>query len=172
MTITYRTPSAADIPALAALGAETFMDTFGHLYSTADSGDFIQRVHSIQGVTADMQQLETAYHVAENESGLIAYCKIGKLGLPVTPSGAALELKQLYVREKYTGTGVAHHLMAWALTTCRARFIEEIYLSVYQDNPRALTFYQKFGFAQFAEYKFMVGTQADPEFIYKLTLTQ
>jgi diamine N-acetyltransferase len=171
MTITYRIPTQADVPALAALGAETFMDTFGHLYSEADSSAFLKRVHSHEAVAADMANPDTAYQIAENDSGLIAYCKVSTLGMPVTPTGKALELKQIYVREQFTGTGIAQHLMTWALDVCRERGVDEVYLSVFQENIRAQKFYRKFGFEKFAEYEFMVGDQADPEYIFRAVLT-
>jgi diamine N-acetyltransferase len=170
LTIIFRTPTSADIPALATLGAETFMDTFGHLYPEADSSAYLAKTHSVDAVTKNMHMPDIAYQVAEENGALIGYCKIGALGLPVTPTGTAQELYQLYVRKEQAGTGVAHTLMRWALDTFRARRIDEVYLSVYQDNLRAQKFYQKFGFEQFAEYEFIVGEQADAEFIYKLAL--
>jgi diamine N-acetyltransferase len=170
MTITYRTPTATDIPALARLGAETFMDTFGHLYSEQDSAAFLRQNHSIEQVAANMSAPDMAYFVAEAANNLIGYCKIGALDLPCTPTGNAQELHQMYVHSDYKGQGVAQQLMTWALDTFRSRAVDEVYLSVWSENPRAQRFYQNYGFEQVGINKFMVGQQADHDFIYRLSL--
>lgn len=170
MTITYRTPAQADIPAMAQLGAETFMATFGHLYKKADADAFLAAVHSIEGISHSMAMPGTAYLLAEESSDLVGFCKIGHLDLPVEPQGIAQELYQLYVREPYKGTGVAQHLMQWALNTFRTRQVDEVYLSVWSENLRAQRFYQRYGFEKVGEWDFMVGTQADHDFIYRVKL--
>ncbi len=171
MNLMYRPATSADIPALAILGAETFMDTFGHLYSRENADRFLGTVHSIEGVKAAMKMPGVAYLLAEDDSGLIGYCKIGPLKLPVAPGGKAQELYQLYVRQNQFGRGVAQHLMDWAMEKFRARGAGEIYLSVWSENPRAQRFYQKYGFEKVGDYRFMVGEQEDHDFIFRAKLT-
>jgi diamine N-acetyltransferase len=168
MTITYRPLTRDDIPALGKFGAETFMATFGHLYSKENADAFLQKVFSIDGVTQDYETPGIAYWLAENDKGLVGFCKIGPYGLPLPTQGKAEELWQLYVHEEVKGTGVAGHLMEWAIDTFRARDVTKVYLSVWSENFRAQRFYQRYGFAKVGEWDFMVGTQADHDFIYRL----
>lgn len=51
-------------------------------------------------------------------------------------------LYALYVRAAWYGTGVAHDLMRAALDPT-----VDTYLWVFEENPRALAFYRKYGFA-------------------------
>ncbi|EMA40646.1 GNAT family N-acetyltransferase [Halococcus hamelinensis] len=52
----------------------------------------------------------------------------------------------IYVREPYRGTGLAHHLMSRAGTRADEAGCSEAVLSVDVDNDRALAFYGKSGF--------------------------
>lgn len=167
----YRAPLIEDAGALAALGRETFIDTFGHLYSAANLNAFLDRVHGLPAVAAELADPARAYRVAEVDGALVGYAKIGPMSLPVAnPPATALELKQLYVLPAYKGQGVAATLMAWALDQCHARGARDVYLSVYADNPRAQAFYRRHGFTIVGHYKFMVGDHADDEHIMHLQL--
>ncbi len=167
MNLHYRRATDADIPIIARLGADTFIDTFGHLYSTEDLNSFLHEVHSISGVTYDMTIARNSYQLAFDGEIAIGYCKIGSCGLPVPASDRTRnELRQLYVHKKYFGLGVAQNLMNWAMNEFHARQIDDIYLSVWSENLRAQNFYAKYGFAKIGEYKFKVGNQYDHEFIF------
>jgi diamine N-acetyltransferase len=168
---TTRDATLDDIAALAALGARTFVETFGTLYQPADLEAFLAEVHSPAGVRFDMVDQAMRYRVAHADGVMIGYCKIGACTLPIAADGRkTAELKQLYVLEGWKGAGVAAALMDWAMACFAADGVDDVYLSVFSENPRAQRFYQRYGFAWHADYHFMVGQQADAEFIYKKAL--
>lgn len=169
--ITYRTPLRQDAPALSHCGRKTFVDTFGHLYKPSDLSAYLNKVYTPAAVLSDMAAAGTEYRIAEHEGRIIGFCKIGAVTVPldqVPPH--SIELRQLYVDHGWHGSGVAATLMAWALDRAFARECETVYLSVYAENFRAQRFYERHGFKTIGEYKFMVGQQADDEFIMMLKL--
>ena len=60
--------------------------------------------------------------------------------------------------------------MAWVLAEAAGRGAEEIYLSVFIDNPRARRFYERYGFEAVGRYDFMVGSHADEDIVMRLGL--
>jgi diamine N-acetyltransferase len=164
-------PTLDDAPALAECGAKLFTETFGPLYKKADLNAFLREVHSTEAVAAEIADPAFEHRVVEDAGLFIAYCKIGPLGVPAPkPKPGALELKQLYVHKPFHGQGIAPVLMQWAMRRAKARGAPEMYLSVFQENPRAQAFYARYGFRTVSDYKFMVGKQADAEFIQQLDL--
>jgi ribosomal protein S18 acetylase RimI-like enzyme len=169
MTVTYRIASVADAPALAALGAQTFTDTFGHLYQPDDLAIFLQN-HTVDSWTRELADPAFEVRVAERGGVLVGYVKLGPPHLPFEPRGEAAELRQLYVIEEMKGQGVAPALMDWAIERARDRRADHLYLSVFTDNHRARRFYEKLGFEAEGTYHFMVGNHADYDIVMRLTL--
>lgn len=170
MTIEYRTPSKHDVEALSHLGRDTFVATFGHLYTCENLDGFLEQVFHHDLIRSELSNPLFQYRVAvDREQGnqMIGYCKIGPLRVPIVPIGAACEIRQLYVRTPYFGRGVAKAMMLWALGECSARGAQEIYLSVWSGNLRAIRFYERFGFTNVGSYDYMVGDHADHEFIFR-----
>lgn len=158
-----------DAEALSELGGVTFTQTFGHLYNSKDLNYFLNKSHSVKAYTDILADPSFAVWIAEADDGKkIGYSVAGPCGLPVPnlPVNSG-ELVRLYLREDATGAGLGAKLLEPALDYLRAQF-EHVYLSVYAENPRAQRLYQRFGFVKIHDYFYMVGEQADPEWIMEL----
>ncbi len=168
MAISYRPPRTDEAEALAALGLETFVETFGHLYSAENLALFVEQSYTPAAIRAEMANPERRYRVAEEDGRLIGYCKIGfDRTLDYDAGGRKIaELKQLYIYASHQGRGVAQHLTDWAVDQARAAGAEALLLSVYHDNVRAQRFYAKNGFDHVADTYFMVGNHRDDEYLY------
>jgi ribosomal protein S18 acetylase RimI-like enzyme len=168
----YRPATPEDAPALARLGAETFVAAFGHLYKPEDLTAFLAQVHNPDAVAAEIAGEECTHRLVEHDGALVAFCKLRYPSHYAGHSDAAnpLELGQLYALPGYTGTGIGAQLMDWALEQARAGGHDAVLLSVYSENYGAQRFYQRYGFAKIADITFQVGDHLDPEFLYELKL--
>ena len=169
MTVEFRNAGARDAEALAELGRRSFVETFGHLYTPEDLAIFLAN-HSIEGWAQELADPAFAIRIGEVDGAAIAYAKIGPPKLPFEPRGKAVELRQFYVLSDWHGKGTAGELMQWVLATARRLGGDDLYLSVFVDNPRARAFYAKYGFVEEGRYAFMVGTQADEDIVMRLAL--
>jgi ribosomal protein S18 acetylase RimI-like enzyme len=166
--ISLRAPTKSDISALARLGRDTFIETFGPLYKPADLQTFLTEAYSDQVVTAELADPRLIHQVIEHKNDLIAFIKIGPVHVPaVNPLPDAMEIWQLYLRQTFLGHGLGDLLMNWAFEQFAVRQAPEIYLSVFSENKRAIAFYQKYGFEKHRDYDFPVGEQIDLEWIMK-----
>lgn len=164
-----RDATPADAAALATLGADSFTQTFGHLYAPADLALFLDN-HTVAAWSAELGNPAFAVRVAEADGAMIGFAKLGPPQLPFTPDRAAAELRQLYVLRPWQGAGVAAALMEWVIATARDRGADALFLSVFTDNHRARRFYARHGFEAVGTYKFMVGTHSDEDIVMKLEL--
>ena len=167
MTVTYRDATPADAEALAAIGAETFVHTFGPLYSAADLAMFLDENHSAAAAAAFLATPGYETRLAQAGDDLAGYAMICPAALPhLDPAVPTLELKRLYLLPPWFGLGIADALMDWMDARARAIGAGAIALSVYSDNVRAQRFYRRHGFTSVGEYGFRVGAQLDREFVY------
>jgi ribosomal protein S18 acetylase RimI-like enzyme len=167
--ILHRDAEPGDAAALADLFAETFRETFGHMYQPADLNAFLAG-HGVAQWAEQLRDPAIAVRLAERDGRAVGFTKLGSVKLPVEPAGAALEVRQFYVAPEVRGSAVAPALMEWLLHEARARGAEELYLSVYTDNVRAQRFYARYGFVAVGPCVFMVGNQADEDIIMKAPL--
>jgi GNAT superfamily N-acetyltransferase len=167
--ITYRTAIPDDAPALAKLGADSFRETFGHLYAPADLALFLEN-HTPAAWDAELRNPAFTVRVAEADDAMIGYAKLGPPQLPFSPDAGSAELRQFYLLSPWQGAGVAAQLMEWVITTARSSGATALFLSVFTDNHRARRFYARYGFEPVGTYAFMVGTHADEDIVMRLAL--
>ncbi len=159
---------SADV--LSALGAETFIQSFGHLYAAADLEKFLKDKHGADTYQRLLMNPECAIWVAYSGADeAIGYLVAGPCDLPVDdlPSGSG-ELMRFYILRKFQGGGLGGRMLDLALSWLHEQF-DHVYLSVYSKNLKAQRLYARYGFEKIQKYFFMVGEHADPEFIMKRT---
>lgn len=158
-----------DVPALAELGAKTFTDKFGHLYSAENLSRFLTESHSQAAYEALLSDADTALWVSRDSDGTLAAYAVAARGtsLPIDgDASAAMEIKRLYVDQAYQGAGLGRQLMDVMLAWISEAGDRPIYLSVYKYNDGAQRFYQRYGFSEVREITFLVGDHVDPELLY------
>jgi GNAT superfamily N-acetyltransferase len=169
MSFTLRAASPDDAEALSRLAKRSFTETFGHLYSPENLAAFLTG-HSPDHWRGELCDPRFAVQIGEVDAEAVAYAKIGPPSLPFEPRGRPLELRQIYVLKPWHGSGAAAALMQWAIEEARGRGGDELYLSVFIDNPRARRFYDRYGFEAVGRYAFMVGSHADEDLVMRKAL--
>jgi GNAT superfamily N-acetyltransferase len=166
--LVLRPATMADAPALAQLGRESFVSKFGHLYRPEDLAMLIEQSHSEPAARTALAREDYRCQLAEVDGQLAGYCRLVlACGWPEHARGqSVIELKQLYTDPARTGQGIGAVLMDWALAEAHDQGADEVQLSVYSENPGAQKFYARYGFAKVADTVFMVGDQADHEFLF------
>lgn len=167
-----RAATAADIPALSALGTDSFVVKFGHMYKPEDLTAFLEETHSHAALAGELAHPERRYRLAEIDGALAGYCKLAIPSSLIEYHDAArpIEIKQLYTDPNLTGKGIGAALMDWAMAEARAYGADAIQLSVWSGNTDAQRFYTRYGFTKAADIEFWVGEQCDEEFLFALRL--
>ncbi|MGZ6015289.1 MAG: N-acetyltransferase family protein [Phenylobacterium sp.] len=163
-----RRAGSADAETLSAIGAETFVETFGHLYPPEDLAAFLKDAYSLERTRADLADPRKAAWLVEADGRAIGYALAGPCGLPhadVTPRCG--ELKRIYMRKGAQGGGLGlrlfNEIMAWLETEGR----HPVWLGVWSENHGAQRFYARQGFEKVGEYGFAVGSTVDHEYILR-----
>lgn len=167
--IIHRDAGPVDAPLMARLGPETFIETFGHLYTPDNLAAFLLN-HNESNWQSELTDPRFAVRIVEQDGEAIGYAKLGPPSLPFEVKGPSVELRQLYVLKPWQGAGIAAIMMDWVIAEARRRGAEALYLSVFIDNHRAQRFYARYGFEAVGRYDFMVGTHADEDVIMRLKL--
>ena len=165
---TIRRATPADAEALSRIGAETFSETFGHMYPSQDLAAFLETAYAVEKSRQDIADPDKAVWLVEAGGAVVGHALAGRCDLPhdaVTP--ACGELKRLYVLKAYQGGGTGSRLLAETLTWLERNGPRRLWIGVWSENYGAQRLYGRLGFKKVGEYDFIVDETRDREFILR-----
>jgi ribosomal protein S18 acetylase RimI-like enzyme len=152
----------ADAMELSALAEQTFREAFRSTNTVEDMdmhcraryGEAIQRTEISNPAMVTL--------LCESDGSLIAFAQLRWPAAPdCVPAQCPGEIQRFYVSASWHGKGVAHDLMTACIEEIEKRQFDVVWLGVWEHNPRAIAFYQKFGFREVGSHVFPLGT--DPQ---------
>lgn len=168
-----RPARSEDAEALAALGRETFIDTFvagfGIPYPADDLEAFFDVSFSAEATAIKLREPGAAWWVAEAADGiLLAFANAGPNTLPHPDARVShAELRRLYVGKGAQGLGLGTRLLTIALDWMAANGDGPLWIGVWSGNAKAQEFYAARGFEKVGTYRYPVGRWLDDEFILR-----
>ncbi|HVZ78961.1 MAG TPA: GNAT family N-acetyltransferase [Gemmatimonadaceae bacterium] len=162
--VRIRRASAADAAALAALAEWTFRDTYAAYNTAADMEAHVSAHFTVPVIEQELRDARCTYLVAEGDGAFRGFAQLVDGTTPACVRGPApLEVGRFYVDRPWHGTGLAARLMDACVAEACARGASSLWLGVWERNPRAIRFYEKFGFADVGVQDFHLGAdvQAD-----------
>ncbi|RMH94152.1 GNAT family N-acetyltransferase [Lysobacter pythonis] len=167
-----RRATAADADLLSAISRDTFVDTFGHLYTPEDLAWYLDSTYAPEKYRDALEEQGAAAWLLEDTPGdAWGYVFAGPCGLPhdeVRPGD--LELKRLYLRQPMQNGGWGAKLFAEAEHWMRRNGPAAIWVGVWSENLGAQRFYARHGYEKAGEYFYAVGAARDLEFILRKSL--
>jgi ribosomal protein S18 acetylase RimI-like enzyme len=83
---------------------------------------------------------------------------------------ATIEIARIYVSQQAIGLGLGKALMQKSIDLAGAMEKEVLWLGVWEHNQKAIAFYTQWGFERFGEHIFMLGDDAQTDWLMKKTL--
>lgn len=155
---TIRTAAASDAAPLARLAERTFRHTFGAMNSVEDMQLHVDASYGEAIQASEIANPEMVTLVCLESAQLIGYAQLRWATPPAcVVAQAPGEIQRLYVTHDWHGQGIAQQLMQACLDAMDERGCDVVWLGVWEHNPRAITFYRKFGFVEVGDHTFTVG---------------
>jgi diamine N-acetyltransferase len=142
--IRYASPD--DAAALSALEARTFRDTYAAFNTPENMAAHLAATFSPDRQREEIETPGSFIVLTQQEEVLIAYAHVVRAIVPPQVGDAhALEIKRFYVDRAWHGCGVAQRLMNKTIVSAAERGAATVWLTVWNQNPRAIAFYRKVG---------------------------
>jgi ribosomal protein S18 acetylase RimI-like enzyme len=157
-----RKAQITDAANLARLQERTFRDAFEAsntpedlaLHCDAHYGEAIQQ--------RELSDPAVETLVCEHEGDLVAFAQLRTRKPPAcVVAERPLEIQRFYVLNEWHGKRLAHDLMTAVIERAVQQGAGQVWLGVWEHNPRAIAFYRKWGFSEVGEQIFPLGT--DPQ---------
>ena len=119
----------------------------------------------------ELKNNDSQFYFAEIDGEIAGYLKVN-FGDSQTElkDNKSLEIERIYVVRDYHGKGIAQALYAKAIEIANSLDSEYIWLGVWEENARAISFYKKNGFVEFDKHLFKLGNDEQTDIMMKLKL--
>lgn len=163
--------STIDLVSLRDIAEETFLDTFASKNDAENISAYVAAAFSAGRVASELQNKNSEFFFIENGSDVTGYLKLNR-GPAQTEHNLvnALEIERIYVPRKHQGTGVGKALMLHAIAMARSANVDWLWLGVWDQNVKAIEFYKKSGFVEFAQHDFYRGKELQLDIMMKLAI--
>ena len=161
-----RRATVTDAERLAALGAQTFYDTFADTNTPEDMTAYLSSSFSAARQAAELADTNTRFLIAEIDGAAVGYAKLQSNPSPPCVAGSnPIELCRLYVSHTVIGSGVGAALMQACIDESKAEGYKTMWLGVWERNERAKKFYERWGFQVAGEQNFQLGSDAQTDWV-------
>lgn len=166
--ISIRKASANDAAKLAAIGRMTFVETFAEVNTKEDMHQYVSKAFTEKQLLIELAEPGSTFLMAFERDRLAGYAKLRSSQNPKELSdNKALELQRIYARKSYQGKKVGQQLMEYSLDMAKAMGYDTLWLGVWEYNPKAITFYEQWGFEKFGKQTFTLGYDVQTDILMK-----
>lgn len=166
-----RIASLKDANLLAEIGAKTFRDTFKDSNTEEDMKLYLERNFSTERLESELNEDGTLFIIALEDDHAVGYAKMRKNHEPDGLNESnQIEIERIYSRKEYLGKSVGKTLMEHCLKIAKEAGHKVAWLGVWEHNPRAISFYEKWGFEKFGTHPFLLGTDLQTDILMKKEL--
>jgi diamine N-acetyltransferase len=169
--IHIRIATIEDTDLLCEIGAKTFVETYAHMNTPENMKNYLSEKFNKQQISDEIQTPKTIFLLVELENEAIGFAKM-RVNLEENPDVDSLEIERIYISKQYHGQKYGAMLMQKCIDVALENNYESLWLGVWEHNPKAINFYQKWGFETFGEHIFQLGDEAQTDFLMKKSFTQ
>lgn len=160
-----------DLENLQKIGRKTFDETFSNFNSEDNMRRYLEEGFSKEKLTIELNDRNAEFYFAMLNDQAIGYLKVnyGDSQTELKDS-KALEIERIYVSKEFHGKSVGQLLYDKAIEIAKQKNAEYVWLGVWEENPRAISFYKKNGFVEFDKHIFQLGDDNQTDIMMKLKL--
>ena len=168
---TVKIGTLSDAHVLSEFGAMTFYDTFAQYNKETDMKTYLEKTFALDQVKKEINDPSVTFLLVFDGHAVIGYAKLKEGNTPASVTdGGAIEIERIYAHKDYIGKNVGQLLMKTFINIAKERGHALIWLGVWENNPRAIAFYEKCGFEKFGSHPFQLGTDLQTDLLMKKKL--
>lgn len=169
--IQLRSVEVGDLEVLQQISEQTFVETFADVNTEEDMKKFLAEAYNLDKLMGEVSNAFTEFYFAEIDKRVIGYLKINTGSAQTEQQGdEALEIERIYVVKEFLGQQIGQLLFDKAINRAKGTRKSFVWLGVWEENKRALRFYEKNGFVAFDKHIFQLGSDEQIDIMMKKML--
>ncbi|HEY6977626.1 MAG TPA: GNAT family N-acetyltransferase [Chitinophagaceae bacterium] len=155
-----------DVQTICKLALKTFYDTYERYNDPDDMKEYTGKSFNEEQIKNEILDADSIFLLVSVDMRPAGYSKLKWGNRPgVSNNTRALEIARFYANKEFIGKGIGKLLMEECLTIAKKGQAETIWLDVWQQNTRAIKFYEKWGFKIVGDWFFILGKDKQDDYI-------
>ena len=169
---TLRVATVDDAELLSTIAARLFEQAFGAMNTADDMQAYLASAFTPAVQTAEIKLPDRTLLIAELAGDAVGYCSIlrGSKTDSVIAERPA-EVERIYVDRTLHGKQVGDQLMNACVDRAKGWGCDVLWLAVWEENPRAIAFYERRGFLRVGKKTFQLGADTQHDYVMALALS-
>jgi GNAT superfamily N-acetyltransferase len=172
--IAIRNARPSENALLAEFGARAFVENFAAQNTPENMSAYLVEAFNPRKQAQELADPAGVFLLAEIEGELAGYAHLYagppdidtyESGTSAWPYARPIELVRIYADSAWIGKGVGPALMQACLDETHQRGCDLLWLGVWEYNPRAQAFYQKWGFEKIGAHTFRLGADLQTDWV-------
>ncbi|PPZ92578.1 GNAT family N-acetyltransferase [Cloacibacterium normanense] len=160
-----------ELETLRNLSIQTFKETFEEVNTEEDMQKYLLENLSIEKLKTELENVNSEFYFAENNGEILGYFKLNfKDAQTEKLEENHFEIERIYVLKAFLGQKIGQILFDKAIEIGREKNLEYVWLGVWEENHRAIRFYEKNDFEIFGKHDFVLGKDVQTDLLMKLKL--
>lgn len=171
MALTSRNCTHTDLDALVQISQKTFSEAFEKDNDPGDFQAYLKKAFAPQQLATELHNPNCFFHFVFEGETLVGYFKLNVGGAQTDVHDSnALELERIYVLSEHQGKQIGRWMLDQIGILAGKMGKSYIWLGVWEHNPNAIRFYQRYGFQKFGEHPYYIGTDKQTDWLMRLDL--
>ena len=158
-----------EVEQLQSISKQTFAETFSDSNSKENMDKYLTENLSIKKLSEELNNENSHFFFIKDGERNIGYLKLN-MGPSQTEmkDETALEIERIYVIQEYQGKKVGQQLYEKAIQVAKEKKAQYVWLGVWEENHKAIQFYNKNGFEVFDKHVFVLGDEKQTDLMMRL----
>ena len=157
--IVIRRAAGSDADVIAMLGFVTFFEAYFEQDDAQDLAGYLAVNFTPEAIRQEIEDPNVAFYICYANGHAAGYAKLLPGPHPDVLTGTnPIELKRIYLVERYWGKGLGVRLLGHCEDEARRLGYNTLWLGVWQENRRGQNFYRKHGFRKVGTITFPYGS--------------
>ena len=168
----FRKCSLDMLQELCDISISTFTDNYSHLNNANDFDEYLNKAFSESQLKSELINSQSAFYCCYLEDKLTGYIKVNLSDAQTDINDStSLEIERIYVLKPFQGKGIGLALLNKAIEIAIENSLAYVWLGVWQENQKAISFYEYHGFHQFGTKHFYLGNDLQDDALMKLPIS-
>ncbi|WP_437371518.1 GNAT family N-acetyltransferase [Maribacter litoralis] len=172
MELTYTKCSLQNVEQLRLISEQTFVNAFEKDNDPSDFKDYIEKAFALKKIKAELLNPDSDFYFVYRNDELTGYFKLNVLSAQSDViRDDSIELERIYVLKAYQSLGLGKQILDCIKSLAQEKNKKMLWLGVWEENTRAIQFYQRHGFQKFDTHPYFIGTDEQTDWLMRFDLS-